>query len=521
MPPDAPGRWTWAAGGIGVLAAAWTVRESCLPWPFARAQAEKTQKRSAVVPNAAAPAAEVETATAGRSFGNGRWRVDAHAFGAPLPATDEFDVSFVAVVHRHGARTPLNKQFGVVDEVTWDVCDVNEESVQVPVVLADPATGVPTNEPAPRGDQDKNQRADEYSGGLSHRGQLSGLGFYQGVALGDWLRARYADRMSELDAEGAVRVRSSNLQRTILTAKAVLTGLFGGNIPKAVRIATVPDTAEYLYPPVKRCAFLKSQFHTAQAHIKSRYGSDATELDSGLTAHAWGNSSQDAPSPFLQLMDSAMSLSAHKKAFPEKLTRLKDDGAKLIEHSTLRSANYMAHALFADEEVAYAKTPATADGPCPSYRADLLRCSIGRVLGDVLVAMERRAAGMQDAPRMLMISGHDTTVQPLLAALSYPPASHEWPFYCGAVVFELFTSRATGEKYCRVLYRGEPLTLRDAGGNALDRKSAAPGVELVQLDALLAALAPMRVESAGELSAHCGDDASAGGGPAGSSMMKE
>ncbi|XRB14834.1 lysophosphatidic acid phosphatase type 6 [Pseudoscourfieldia marina] len=476
---------------------------------------------------AAPPAVEVatdehQTSSSRRSFGNGRWKVQALPFGAPMPPDDEWDVSFVAVVHRHGARTPLNRQFGVIDDVTWDVCDVDESKVSVPIVLANTSDGTPTSSPAPRGDQDKNQRSDIYSNGLSHRGQLSGLGYYQGYALGDWLRTRYHDRLPPLDGADAVRVRSSNLQRTLLTAKAVLNGMFDGAIPRATVIATVPDKEEYLYPPVKRCPLLKGQFHRAQEHLRQIYGEDAGELDMQLTSAAWGNASFDAPpSPFLQLMDSAMSLTAHKKEFPSKLVPLRSNGGKLFEHSTLRSSQYMAHALFADDEVAYASTAAPKEGPCPKYRADLLRCAVGRVLGDVVSQMEASAKG--DAPRLMLVSGHDTTVQPLLAALSYPPASHEWPAYCGAIVFEMLTQRSTGAPFVRILYRGESLTVRDRHGQVVPTTdTGVPGATVVSLEHFMDAMSHLVLFSGNELNSHCGSaGAVEDGGPAGSSMMKD
>ncbi len=91
-------------------------------------------------------------------------------------------------------------------------------------------------------------------------GQLTHMGQLQALQLGGWLRQRYtSDHAGFLPADysrEAVKVRSTNISRTLDTTRGVLTGLFPAQKSPIV-IETCDDTKEWLYPNHRNCARLQ------------------------------------------------------------------------------------------------------------------------------------------------------------------------------------------------------------------------------------------------------------------------
>lgn len=108
------------------------------------------------------------------------------------------------------------------------------------------------------------------------------------------------------------------------------------------------------------------------------------------------------------------------------------------------------------------------------------RLGMGRLLGEIGNYMDQAAsADVGQPPRVVLLSGHDSTIVPLLAALGL--FNGLWPPYAAAVRLELgeagdsetgapaggnFTGSSTGatgrELYARLLYNDEPLDLHAA-----------------------------------------------------------
>ena len=160
--------------------------------------------------------------------------------------------------------------------------------------------------------------------------------------------------------------------------------------------------------------------------------------------------------------------------------------------------------------------------------AELLRVSIGRLLGETLDHLEDRArsasrsqpqlqsqleagtgvrapsagglsAGGQRAAAatMRLLSGHDTTVVPVLAALG--AYDDHWPPYASFVAFELWGPRSGqgelggelgigGEPMVRVLFNGEPVKVR---GVTWAPAEAPEDVGLMRLSEFISALRPL------------------------------
>ena len=90
---------------------------------------------------------------------------------------------------------------------------------------------------------------------------------------------------------------------------------------------------------------------------------------------------------------------------------------------------------------------------------------MGRMLHHILEEMEDAGATAAAPPRLLLYSGHDWTVMPLLMALdpsygrqsgqetAFEDAFH-WTPYSGDLALEVHQDQATGERFVRVLYGG-------------------------------------------------------------------
>ena len=360
--------------------------------------------------------------------------------------------------HRHGARAPLSTKHGS-GEAVWNMCSGTAQAGLLPVAVQSLVSAAP-----PSSEADARQRAATLPGGC-HLGQLTDLGVRQALALGAALRERYVPALLPPDAlpcAATLSVRSSNLQRTVATARGVLSGLYPAAAaqpratPVAVRVA--PDATEWLFPNTAACARLRdlwaqrsAAWDTTQgdAAWRSRFAPQLQHIHTALPPHhqhalqrAWG---------VVELLDHATSRQAHGLPPLGALTAAHTDSIRDI-------ASAIVSDMFTGGASNHGKVDATALG---------LRLSVGRVLADVSGSMEARASHRSQL-RMRLFAAHDTTVLPLLLALSPQGESHTWPPYASALTLELWAPKAStegvasstsGEHYVRALYQGRLLRM--------------------------------------------------------------
>ena len=111
-----------------------------------------------------------------------------------------------------------------------------------------------------------------------------------------------------------------------------------------------------------------------------------------------------------------------------------------------------------------AKTVAAASSPCQCSSAAHHRTGAA---GDVQISrrmQEEAQGGSGSQPRLLLYSGHDTTIMPLLVMLGEDTL--DWPPYCSNLVFELWeTSGWLSKSYTvRVLYNRQTLQATGPAG---------------------------------------------------------
>jgi hypothetical protein len=171
----------------------------------------------------------------------------------------------VTVFFRHGSRTPVHTDFPGVKDYRWDDCCA--EQIEKVIGMRDSRQVSLDGGAAPRSLVDSRQQKVELPGGCVS-GALSCVGADQGLRLGKQLRARYAELL-ELHPDD-VHVRSTNVSRCVLTAKAVLGGLLGPSGSdgqsgqKPIPIHSAASSEEDLTPNPRRCARLAELWDEAR-----------------------------------------------------------------------------------------------------------------------------------------------------------------------------------------------------------------------------------------------------------------
>ncbi|KAK3789399.1 hypothetical protein RRG08_005547 [Elysia crispata] len=227
-------------------------------------------------------------------------------------------------------------------------------------------------------------------------GQLSKTGMMQAYELGQYLRQRYRNLISEKFRKDEVYVRSTNYERTLMSAECVCAGLFPVNASypdlsevlnhwQPVPIQTVPSAEDKLLHPADTCDYV----HLLKDGILAMdVSSDHIINDKNLMyklSHSTGmeinvNSLHDlADTLFCQL--------EHNMSQPDWMT--KDIQEKLLKYGLHR--------------------PHT--GP-----TDVKYLS-GTLLDTVIENMKSKAGNISDFRKMYLYSAHDSTVAPLMSIL--------------------------------------------------------------------------------------------------------
>uniref|UniRef100_A0A3B4A5N3 Uncharacterized protein n=1 Tax=Periophthalmus magnuspinnatus TaxID=409849 RepID=A0A3B4A5N3_9GOBI len=155
--------------------------------------------------------------------------------------TSPYELQLVQVLFRHGARTPL-KSIPNVLEAQWVPTLLEPPPhTHINFVVTDLNGG-----PRPSAPMEENYRKNLLTGG-SFAGQLTTLGMQQLYELGKRLRQRYIEDspfLSPAFSPSEVYVRSTNIWRTIESAKCLVAGLFQQK-QKGISINIYMDSANF------------------------------------------------------------------------------------------------------------------------------------------------------------------------------------------------------------------------------------------------------------------------------------
>ncbi|KAL6770484.1 hypothetical protein ACKKBF_B31420 [Auxenochlorella protothecoides x Auxenochlorella symbiontica] len=375
---------------------------------------------------------------------------------AQHPAGDTLEL--VQVVFRHGARTPLSQKYWPELVREWDACGQAYTPVPLDIRTED-------GQPRPANPDDVKQVETRFPGGCS-KGELTRLGQRQALAFGRWLRRRYVDTLGFLPGDreqDTLLPRTTNYARTVATLAGVLTGLYPGD-EGPVPALTTPEMDEVLYANVRSCARLKELVGGLHAEARaSAKGDEGVQALGRELAAAMGLPPGHRVS-WLNLHDALTSMQAHDKPIPEGV-RSRPDLLLALDRQAVTSFLHVVappHSTGRQEEV--------------------LRLGMGRMLRMLEERMEETVAGTAKH-RMLLYSGHDSTLMPLLVALGKEVET--WPAYMSNLVFENWR-RGDGQRYVKVLYNGEALGLQELCGTP----------ECPLQDFRRAVMAPLQLDSA-------------------------
>ncbi|CAH1251439.1 ACP6 [Branchiostoma lanceolatum] len=339
----------------------------------------------------------------------------------------DMKLKLVQIVFRHGARTPISRLPPSIEQATWSTDLVKD----VPHTLIDYRVESLDGGPRPPSPvEDSYQKHGPHKGG-ARWGQLTTLGQQQMFDLGQLLRKHYVENNRFIDPDynpQQVYVRSTNIKRTVESARCVLAGLFGNSQsdregPVVIRTSTAEE--EIFYPNRQNCLAMRPLIKTAWGLLDTAlpgYREDRLKLQSILGIE------EARQFNIFGLRDELTARKAHGLPIPEHLAALED----VVE---LRATQCMA-ALVSGVE----------DG-----HSHALRLSTGPVI-DLLTQNMLRAQNTENSHKLHLYSGHDTTLIPLLKALGV--FDDRWPPYAAHVTVELYQD-AKKNNFVKVLYLEE------------------------------------------------------------------
>ncbi|XP_035029825.2 lysophosphatidic acid phosphatase type 6 [Hippoglossus stenolepis] len=373
------------------------------------------------------------------AFGSMLWSqksTDSDHVASSCTATDAnpsspYELKLVQVLFRHGARTPL-KSIPNVMEVQW-----------VPTLLEPPAhthiNYVVTDlhgGPRPSAPVEDSYRKNLLTGG-TFPGQLTTVGMQQLYELGTRLRRKYIEETPFLGSTfslAEVYVRSTNIVRTIESAKCLVAGLFQQKQKEIVHILTTEAESEILYPNYHGCKLLKllGSHRWAESSTLPDIAVDLQSIQSalGIAAHQHVD--------FILIRDDMVARETHGLPCPPGL----DTWRNKVEQ---RAVDMICHVYE------------------PSKRENLQLC-VGPLLHTLLSNLDEKVQGTSSEPnrKLFLYSAHDTTLIPCLMALGV--FDMKWPPYAADITLELHQHRQTNEAFVKVSYIDQDLLIPGCSG---------------------------------------------------------
>lgn len=345
-------------------------------------------------------------------------------FWAQKNKTEEspYELKLIQVLFRHGARTPL-KSIPDVLEAQW-VPELLKAPVHTEInyTITDLHGG-----PRPPSPVEDSYRSRILTGG-TYPGQLTTIGMEQMYDLGVRLRKRYIEDIPFLTPSfnpKEVYIRSTNIVRTIESAKCLVAGLFQQKQAGVVSILTDKSESEVLYPNYHGCKLLR--LHSGPRWAESSKLSDiAEDLRSIQSALGVG---PHQPLDFILIRDDMVARETHGLPVPTALEHWRN----IVEK---RAVDMMCHIYD------------------PSKRQIVQMC-VGPFFHMLITNIEDKVQGISSYPdrKLFLYSVHDTTLMPCLMALGV--FDMKWPPYAADITLELYQHRQTNQHYVKVSYIGQ------------------------------------------------------------------
>ncbi|XP_054471466.1 lysophosphatidic acid phosphatase type 6 isoform X2 [Anoplopoma fimbria] len=342
-----------------------------------------------------------------------------------------YELKLVQVLFRHGARTPL-KSIPDVMEVEWAA------------TLLEPPAHTHINYevknldggPRPPAPVEDSYRKNVLNGG-TFPGQLTTIGMQQLYELGKKLRRRYIEEthfLSSTFSPAEVYVRSTNIVRTIESAKCLVAGLFLQKQTEIVPILTTASGSEILYPNYHGCKLLKFlvSHRWAESSTLPDIAADLQSIQNelGIAAHQHID--------FILIRDDMVAREAHGLPCPSGL----DTWRNKVEQ---RAVEMICHVY-------------------ENNNRENLQLCVGPLLHSFLTNIEEKLEGTVSEPdrKLFLYSAHDTTLIPCLMALGI--YDMRWPPFAADITMELHQHRETNKSFVKVSYIGQDQLIPGCSG---------------------------------------------------------
>ncbi|XP_025084161.1 lysophosphatidic acid phosphatase type 6-like isoform X2 [Pomacea canaliculata] len=342
----------------------------------------------------------------------------------------------VHVFFRHGARLPLHLSPGL-DEVSYPEDKVLKDAPHT--MFRHRIVMLPDRTPRTLSEKEESYKLLQLKGG-GYAGNLTVLGQDQAYILGRSLRDMYIFRhrfLSEDYSAQDISVQSTNINRTIVSARCVLAGMFGKerlNETGGVEITVCELKDDFLLPNDMSCNVLAETIKFATSdmdNIGLMEDRLIIEKALGINSEATG-----VKINFDHLRDDLTSRITHGYNMPTKLLPYVD----MIENNAIKTIYYATCGMIEEQ------------------RPALTCLVIGRALNRVVDAMGSLIYG-EKAVKMYLWSTHDTTMVALLEALGI--FNWRWPPFVADLRLELYKS-GDDRHWVRVLYCSQEMNMRDS-----------------------------------------------------------
>jgi lysosomal acid phosphatase len=277
-------------------------------------------------------------------------------------------------------------------------------------------------------------------------GELTALGMQQEYQLGQQFRKKYVDEyhlLPEHFAAQTVFVRSTDMNRTLMSAESVLLGLYPLNTgPKISTQTALPEG----YQPIP--------IHTVAKQRETLLipDEDKEKYDALLKKYIFSQESWQAKNSSLKKKFRIWSqVTGMKISSLDELNLLSDN----LFIRQLHNIPYPAGISVAEAEEMISVGRWSMVAKFKSREMD--RVTSHELLQKIMTYMQQ--ASQQKTPlKYVLFSAHDSTIMSLMGALGVPLA--DIPHYAADLNFALFQN-AANQFYIRVTYNGEPVRIPD------------------------------------------------------------
>eukprot|EP00003_Mantamonas_plastica_P022108 TRINITY_DN3704_c0_g3_i2.p1 TRINITY_DN3704_c0_g3~~TRINITY_DN3704_c0_g3_i2.p1 ORF type:complete len:409 (-),score=131.13 TRINITY_DN3704_c0_g3_i2:45-1271(-) len=354
----------------------------------------------------------------------------------------------VQAVFRHGARTPLHHYPNITTEPTWEC-----EEQMIRVIGQDAYRKVYMD-------------GRQLYKGNCHEGQLTPFGRKQLNLLGMMCRHRYVDGMGFIDGSmdpKEVVVRSTNIERTQISAQSLLSGLFPTKQRKegvVMEIGTLGSVMETMFPRYS------CQRYNEIRHLTKKLNEEETEASRGrqhllvilrelMTTEGDTSMRKWTPKNFVSVHNTLSSVMVHGHKMPEE-----------IDYETLDQAEFEALHDFARR----------FDG---ETGLEMCRVGIGRFIGEIKDKMDAKIEGKSDV-KMALYAGHDSTLLPMMMALQLLDGQR-YPQVASILMFELYRDVTNDKRFLRVVYNGKDMKMKMCPQYRLERGQDGSGNKVTKV----------------------------------------